>query len=56
MRMAAGNLDEGFACIERALALNKKDAVRRLAQDPRFQPLRNYPDPVIKERFLSYLK
>lgn len=56
LRMAGGNMEEGFTCIDRALAINRKDAVRRLAQDPRFQRLRNYPDPAVKERFLSYLK
>lgn len=56
VRMVSGDVEQFFACLDRAVQINRKDAVRRLAQDPRFEPLRRYPDPSVKERFMSYLK
>ena len=53
---AIGNIDEGFACIEKALKINRQQVIGRLWQDPRFKPLRESNIPNIKDRFLKLTK
>ncbi|MCX7003130.1 MAG: DUF2723 domain-containing protein [bacterium] len=55
-RMAGGNMDAAFGCIDKAVKLDREKTVRRLAQDPRVQMLKNHPDDKIRDRFLKFLE
>jgi tetratricopeptide (TPR) repeat protein len=55
-RMANGDMNGAFACIDKAIALDREKTVRRLAQDPRVQMLKNHPDDKLRNRFLKYIE
>jgi hypothetical protein len=54
--MAAGNWEACFESIDKALALDRDKTVGRVYQDPRFKPLQNHPDPVVRSNFTERVK
>ena len=56
LSFADGKMDEGYKYIDKAIKIDREQVIRRLWQDPRFNPLRESKDPKIKNKFMEFTK